>query len=100
MKSGYRIEWTDNALEELKSTFNYLEDNWTERELSRLSNELERILNLISINPRLFPVSEERNIRRAVVKKLNSLYYKETAGNRVEIISFFANRQNPSKRKI
>ena len=100
MKSGYKIEWTDNALKELKATFNYLEDNWTERELSRLANELERILNLISINPGLFPVSEKQNIRRAVVKKLNSLYYREIAGNRVEIISFFANRQNPDKRKI
>ena len=100
MKSGYKIEWTDNALKELKVTFNYLEDNWTERELSRLANELERILNLISINPGLFPVSEKQNIRRAVVEKLNSLYFREIAGNRVEIISFFANRQNPDKRKI
>ncbi len=100
MKSGYKIEWTDNALDELKATFKHLEENWTERELSRLSNELERILNLISINPGLFPVSEKQNIRRVVIKKLNSLYYREVSGNRIEILSFFANRQNPDKRKI
>ena len=68
MKSGYKIEWTDNALDELKATFKYLEESWTERELSRLSNELERILNLISINPGLFPISEKQNIRRVVIK--------------------------------
>ena len=100
MKSGYKIEWTDNALDELKATFKYLEDNWTDRELSRLSNELDRVLNLISINPGLFPISEDQNIRRVVIIKLNSLYYREIAGKRVEILSFFANRQNPSKRKI
>ncbi len=30
MKSGYKIEWTDNALSELRNTYKYLEDNWTE----------------------------------------------------------------------
>ncbi len=100
MKSGYKIEWTDNALDELKATFKYLEESWTERELSRLSNELERILNLISINPGLFPISEKQNIRRVVIKKLNSLYYREMPGSRIEILSFFANRQDPDKRKI
>lgn len=33
MKNGYRILWTDNALIELKKTVDYLEQNWTEREL-------------------------------------------------------------------
>ncbi len=57
MKSGYKIEWTDNALDELKATFKYLEESWTERELSRLSNELERILNLFYDYPYLYPNS-------------------------------------------
>lgn len=42
MKSGYRILWTDNALLELKKTVDYLEQNWTERELSKLAKELEK----------------------------------------------------------
>ncbi len=29
MKSGYRIDWSANALSELKKTFGYLEVNWT-----------------------------------------------------------------------
>jgi len=40
MKNGYRIEWTDNALFELKVTFEYIEKNWTEKELRILSNEI------------------------------------------------------------
>ncbi len=38
MKSGYKIYWTDNALAELKETFEYLEKNWTEKELKNLSS--------------------------------------------------------------
>ncbi|WP_321540644.1 type II toxin-antitoxin system RelE/ParE family toxin [Flavobacterium piscinae] len=57
MKSGYRILWTDNALLELKKTVNYLEQNWTERELKKLATQLEKTLQLISQNPYLFQAS-------------------------------------------
>jgi len=100
MKNGYRIEWTDNALTELKSTFEYIETNWTERELRKLSNEIERILSLISDNPNLFPLTKNRKIRKVVVKKLNTLYYRKKDDEIVEILSFFSNRQSPDKRKI
>jgi len=100
MKSGYKINWTDNALSELKNTFEYLENNWTEKELRKLSNEIEKTVNLISNNPNLFPLSENRNVRKAVVKKLNTIYYRWESGEIVEILSFFSNRQNPDKRKI
>ncbi len=100
MKNGYKIEWTDNALHELKVTFEYIEKKWTEKELRKLSNEIERTVNLISNNPNLFPLTEGRNIRKAVIKKLNTLYYREKDNKIVEILSFFSNRQNPVKIKL
>ena len=30
MKNGYKILWTDNALNELEITIKYLQENWTE----------------------------------------------------------------------
>lgn len=36
MKNGYKIKWTEHALFELKLTFEYLEENWTERELRKI----------------------------------------------------------------
>ncbi len=100
MKSGYKIEWTDNALAELKATYQYIEDNWTERELRNLSIAIENTLKLISDNPKIFPVSERKRIRKVVVRKWNTLYYVEQKNNRVEILSFFSNRQKPNKRRI
>tara|TARA_Y100000815_G_C13340296_1_gene499658 strand:+ start:1666 stop:1800 length:135 start_codon:yes stop_codon:yes gene_type:complete len=41
MKSGYKILWTDHALDELAKTFEYLEENFSEKELQRLSNSIE-----------------------------------------------------------
>jgi len=100
MKSGYKVEWTENALNELKATYEYLEENWTEKELKNLSSEIERTIKLISDNPKLFPFSEKKKIRRVIVKKLNTLYYREVKKSKVEILSFFSNRQDPNKRKL
>ena len=100
MKSGYKVEWTDHALSELKRTYQYLEENWTSKELTKLSVDIERTISLISKNPRLFPVSEIANIRKVVVKKFNTMYYRVKKDSSIEILSFFSNRQNPDKRKL
>lgn len=100
MKSGYRIKWTDNALSELQNTFEFLEKNWTEKELSKLAKELDRTIKLIAENPNIFPLSDKKNIRKAIVRKLNTVYYRKMKDDSIEILSFFSNRQNPNKRNI
>ena len=100
MANGYKILWTDFALSELENTIEYLEKNWTERELHNLAIEIEETLNLLSHNPNLFQKSDTKNeIRRVVVAKHNTLYYRIN-NNSIEIISFFSNRQSPKKRKL
>jgi len=99
MKSGFSIEWTDYALQELSATFQYLEDNFTEREMKNLAVEIEAVLKLISYNPKTFQRTDVEGARKVVVKKHNTLFYRETGKNKVEILSFFSNRQNPIKRK-
>ena len=44
MKSGYEIKWTDNALKELAETYKYINDNWSDRELKKLSVETKKYL--------------------------------------------------------
>ena len=99
MVSGYKILWTNHALKELKQTYEYLEIHFTSRELEKLSSELEHTLKLISQNPELFPICDSRKIRKVVILKFNSLYYR-VHNNQVEILSFFSNRQHPNKRKL
>lgn len=100
MISGYKILWTDHAITELKETIEYLENNWTERELRTFSAKLDHTIELISKSPEIFPASlEKKNIRKAVVEKHNNLYYRINK-NSVEIVSLFSNRKNPKKKKI
>ena len=100
MKNGYKILWTDFALKELEKTIEYLEENWTEKELRNLAENIEEKLALISQNPNLFQASSyKKDIRRVVILTYNTLYYRVTE-EQIEIISFFSNRQNPKKRKL
>jgi len=97
MKNGYEIVWTDHALEELEKTIAYLEENWTDSALRNFARKLEALVRLISQNPYLFQVSDfNKGIRNVVVLSHNTLYYR-IINDRVEIISFFSNRQNPQK---
>jgi plasmid stabilization system protein ParE len=100
MESGYKIFWTDNALNELENTFEYLETNFTYIELNFLAKEIDKIVSLISMNPKLFPESEIKiGIRKVVVAKYNTMYYSLN-NNTIEIISFFSNRKSPTKLKL
>jgi len=47
MKSGYKVLWTDHALEEFSQTFKYLELNFSEKEISRLAHQIESALRYI-----------------------------------------------------
>ncbi len=100
MASGYRILWTDFALNELEATIEYLLENWTEKELKSFALKIEETLELITMNPNLFQSSDfKKDIRRVVIAKYNTMYYR-TIGDSIEIISFFSNRQNPKRRQL
>jgi plasmid stabilization system protein ParE len=100
MKSGYKIFWSENALEELANTIKYLEENFSEKELIKLAENIEKTSKLLSKNPFIFQsTSSSKNIRRAVVLSFNSIFYRINDES-IEILSFFANRQNPKKNKL
>lgn len=95
MKDGYKLFWSDSALAELKRIIFYLEENWSEKEISTFSRELENAIKLISDNPTIFQIAiSHQNLRRAVIAKHNTLYYRINGGS-IEIISLFSHRQNP-----
>ncbi len=102
MKSGYRILWTDHALEELDKAVEYLQLNFTDVEIARLANAIESTLSHITRNPLMYPESAQaRGIRRAVVLRFNTLYYRvNRESKQIEVLSFFSNRQDPNSQKF
>lgn len=60
MKSGFKIIWSDEAKNNLSWIINYLEINWTEKELRFFFQGLEKTFQLISQNPQLFRLTNKR----------------------------------------
>jgi plasmid stabilization system protein ParE len=100
MKNGYKVFWTENALIELEVTILYLQSNWTTIEIRNLFESLDKTITLLSRNPLIFTVSHNKKmVRRVIILSFNTLYYR-VVGDKVEILSFFSNRQNPNKLNV
>jgi plasmid stabilization system protein ParE len=99
---AYTIEWTLHAQEELNTVYDYLENNWTPREIVNFSKLLEDRLSTIINFPFIYSANKQKkSIRRCVVSKQSSFYYHVNVEiKRIVILSFFDNRQDPSKLKI
>ncbi len=102
MRSGYRVLWTDHALEELEEAVEYLKMNFSDAEISRLARSIESTLIQINRHPSMYPESLHANgIRKAVVLRFNTLYYRINGDERqIEIVSFFSNRRDPGSREV
>ena len=98
MKNTYKLVWTEESLENIKGIIKYLEDNWTEKEIKKFVRKLDHILNLIQNNPKLFPKADPINLRKAVVTKQVSLYYR-IERREVHLLSLFDTRQHPDRLK-
>ena len=97
MKNTYKIIWSDEALFNLKQIIVYLEQNWTIKEINKFAFLLARQLNRIQNNPLLFAESnKQKNFRKSVLTKQISIYYRINSFE-IQIITLFANRQNPKK---
>ncbi len=99
----YSIQWTDHALDELQNCYLYLQENWTDKQITKLSQAIDETITQICQNPRLYPIAIlEKNyhlpVHKVTIQRYNTLYYaiNEQSGE-LEVLSFFSNRQNPHK---
>jgi plasmid stabilization system protein ParE len=96
-KKGRKLIWSNEALLSLKEIVKYLEANWTQTEIKNFAKLLDKHLNLLQKNPFLYPIDPAlHNLRKAVISKQTSIFYRITS-TEIHIISLFDNRQNPKK---
>ncbi len=72
-----KILWTPTARITYLKIINYLEENWTSKEILRFNHKVETTIKQIQKNPRLFIASErDKNIRRGFITIQISLIYR------------------------
>lgn len=82
MANGFKIRWTDHALNDLSNTIDYLKNNWSKKEITQFANTVDHTVEIISRHPEIFPVSnKKRKTRKAVIDKNNTIYYRVQKGS-------------------
>lgn len=96
------IFWSDEAVRSYEKNLRYLEDNWTDREISIFIKRTASIIQRISEYPEMYMRSpKSRSIRRAVINRYIVLFYKyHKTGKVVELVTFWHQKQNPGKLKL
>jgi len=90
----YKLFWSDEAQDNLSGIISYLESEWSEKELVSFKKKLSRQLELIAMNPRIFPVSEvQPRLRKAVLSKHTTIFY-EVKGYEIHLAYLFSNRMD------
>jgi plasmid stabilization system protein ParE len=91
-----KIIWSGRAKNDYSGILNYLSRKWSSKEIVKFVDKLERNINHIVLNPEIGTPSKKKLLRRLVVSKQTSIYYKVIRGD-IYIISLFDNRQSPNK---
>jgi plasmid stabilization system protein ParE len=92
----YSIIWSPVARITYYQILDYLDEEWTLREIENFIDRTEQALTHISQNPLLYNYSKTSDTYKCVLVKQVSLFYRLKA-ERVELLIFWDNRQDSSK---
>ncbi len=92
-----KIVWTTQAEKGLERVINYLENNWTSKEILNLERNIEEFIKRIAKYPKIYPAtSKYKNLRKGLVDKNNYIIYRIKPRNKViEIVNFRGTKQKP-----
>ena len=94
-----KVIWSPLAENDLEIVLYFLQEIWNEHVVNEFINEIEKTINQISINSKLFPViNKKKKVRKCVLTRHNTIFYREKNGS-IEIIRLFDSRQDPKKLK-
>jgi len=92
------IRWTQESVDTFDKTIEYLEREWTEKEVYNFIQATARVIQFISEYPAMFRKTSKRNVHEALITPHNLLIYKVYSSD-ITLITFWDTRQHPRKKK-
>jgi plasmid stabilization system protein ParE len=94
-----KVSISKRASVKLDKLLNRLQKEWSIEVKKEFIGKLDRALDIISVNPDAFPISNlQKGIHKCVVTKQTTIYYRVKAVE-IQIITVFETRQSPKKLK-
>ena len=96
-----KISWSPEAEATFSAILNYLEEEWSEKEIRNFVAKTNKVINRISRDPKLFIAFGEEEVRKAVITKQSSLFYSiDNQNEQIILLSFWDNRKNPGSLRL
>ena len=94
------IVWSKRASLKFDQIITYLIEEWGEKSAKQFIGKVFNFLEILSEFPEIGSVeNKEKNIRGFTVVKQVNLYYR-IKNDKIILILFFDNRQNPKRKKL
>jgi plasmid stabilization system protein ParE len=90
------VKWSPRAKFSYFQILNYLEENWTIKEIESFIDRTEEVIVLIKSYHKLYPYSKKSDTYKCVLFKQVSLFYRLKSDS-IEILFFWNNKRNPKE---
>lgn len=90
------LKWSPTAKISYFQILEYLETNWSKKELRSFIDRTQNVIEYITNSPLLYLYSNESNTHKCIITKQISLFYK-IKGTEIQLLVFWDNRQSPEK---
>jgi plasmid stabilization system protein ParE len=94
-----QIKWSDEAIADYHQNIDYLLKEWPENVAIEFVEDVEITIELIKSNPDLYPLTDHKGVRKAVIRKQITMFF-EVSNQEIHIIRFWNNYQNPERLKL
>jgi plasmid stabilization system protein ParE len=95
------ILWTESANKSFSKIIEYLDKNWTEREVRKFINDTLNLLSNLKRQPEMCrPSLKRKNVRIGIINKHTQVvYHYQSTKKEIIILLFWNFKQNPAKFK-
>ena len=78
----------------------YLHEEWGRKSAQKVNAHLLKMLDRIALKPEMFQRSRKhKDVRKCVLSRQTSLFYR-VEDKKIELITFFDNRQHPKRKNL
>lgn len=96
---AYKIVWTKQAIDGYDKIINYLEENWSNKEVIDFINETDQFFETLILQPEILQKSSKhKNLYRGPINRLTILIYRvKPLSKQIILVSIRGARQKPLK---
>ena len=95
-----RIRWNYLAKEDFYNTIDFLSENWSEKEAQDFIDEVNGIISILQKGNVDFQKTDIPGVRRCVLRKQITLFYKIIDNNNIELLRFWNTYQDDQNLKL